>query len=103
VLSLVYDVVLGSMLGVQIRSDVESWLETPRGNSWVTALSGGREVQAEVVQQMIELSRDSFTKAADAAHKLGATSMMRWARMEASALRELSRLAERQLGLQLAG
>lgn len=103
VVSQVYDVVLGAMLGVQIRSDVEAWLESPRGNSWVIALSGGDRAQAEVVQQMLELSRDAFVRAGDAAARLGATSMMRWARMEATALRELGRLAERELGLALAG
>jgi hypothetical protein len=99
----VYDIVLGSMLGVQIRSDVEAWLEAPRRNSWVTALSGGRAPQIEVIQQMLDLSRDAFNKAADAARDLGATSLMRWARMEANAIRELGRLAERQLNLALAG
>jgi hypothetical protein len=98
----VYDLVLGSMLGVQIRSDVEAWLEAPHGNSWVTALSGGRSVQIEVIQQMLDLSRDAFNKAADAARELGATSLMRWARMEANAIRELGRLAEHQLGLAVA-
>jgi hypothetical protein len=102
VFSQVYDVVLGSMLGVQIRSDVEAWLEAPRSNSWVTALSGGRRAQLEVIDQMLELSRDAFNKAADAARSLGASSMMRWARMEASALRELGRIAERERGLALA-
>jgi hypothetical protein len=98
----VYDVVLGSMLGVQIRSDVEAWLEAPRASSWVTALSGGQPVQIEVIQQMLDLSRDAFSKAADAARELGATALMRWARLEANAIRELGRLAERQLGLALA-
>lgn len=102
VLSEVYDVVLGSMLGVQIRSDVEAWLEAPRASSWVTALSGG-SVQIEVIEQMLDLSRDAFNKAADAARELGATSLMRWARLEANAIRELGRLAERQLSLALAG
>jgi hypothetical protein len=102
VLSGVYDVVLGSMLGVQIRSDVEAWLEAPRSSSWVTALSGGRSAQIEVIQQMLDLARDAFNKAADAARELGATSLMRWARLEANAIRELGRLAERQLGLALA-
>jgi hypothetical protein len=102
VLARVHDVVLGTMLGVQIRTDVEAWLESPRGNSWVTALSGS-EVQAEVIQQMLDLSRDAFNRAAEAARDLGATSLMRWARMEATALRELGRLAERELGLPLAG
>jgi hypothetical protein len=103
VMSGVYDVVLGSMLGVQIRSDVEAWLEAPRSRSWVVALSGGRSVQIEVIQQMLDLSRDAFNKAADAARGLGATSLMRWARLEANAIRELGRLAERQLSLALAG
>jgi hypothetical protein len=103
VLSGVYDVVLGSMLGVQIRSDVEAWLEAPRSRSWVTALSCGAVVQVEVIQQMLDLSRDAFNKAADAARDLGATSLMRWARLEANAIRELGRLAERESGLQLAG
>jgi hypothetical protein len=103
VLTGVYDVVLGSMLGVQIRSDVEAWLEAPRASSWVTALSGGESVQIEVIQQMLDLSRDAFNKAADGARDLGATSLMRWARLEANAIRELGRLAERQLGLALAG
>jgi hypothetical protein len=102
VLSGVYDVVLGSMLGVQIRSDVEAWLEAPRSSSWVTALSGGRTAQIEVLQQMLDLSRDAFNKAADAARELGATSLMRWARLEANAIRELGRIAERQLGLAVA-
>lgn len=102
VLTEVYDVVLGSMLGVQIRTDVEAWLEAPRSSSWVTALSGGRSVQIEVVQQMLDLSRDAFNKAADGARELGATSLMRWARLEANAIRELGRLAERQLSLALA-
>jgi hypothetical protein len=102
VLSGVYDVVLGSMLGVQIRSDVEAWLEAPRSSSWVTALSGGQSAQIEVIQQMLDLSRDAFSKAADAARELGATSLMRWARLEANAIRELSRLAERQPGLAMA-
>lgn len=102
VLTGVYDVVLGSMLGVQIRSDVEAWLEAPRSSSWVTALSGDRSVQIEVIQQMLDLSRDAFNKAADAARELGATSLMRWARLEANAIRELGRLAERQLSLALA-
>jgi hypothetical protein len=97
----VYDVVLGSMLGVQIRSDVEAWLESPRRNSWVNALSGGRAT-IDVIQQMLDLSRDAFNKAADAARELGATSLMRWARMEANSIRELGRLAERQLNLALA-
>ena len=100
--SQVYDVVLGSMLGVQIRTDVEAWLGSPRGNSWVSALSGGGRAQAEVIHQMLDLSRDAFGKAADAARELGASSMMRWARMEANALRELGRLAERELDLAVA-
>lgn len=103
VLSRVYDVVLGSMLGVQIRTDVEAWLEAPRSNSWVTALSGGRQAQAEVIEQMLGLAHDAFTKAADAARDLGATTMMRWARMEASALRELGRIAERERGVGVVG
>jgi hypothetical protein len=98
----VYDVVLGTMLGVQIRSDVEAWLAAPRGNSWVVALSGGEAAQLEVVQQMLDLSRDAFSKAADAARELGAASLMRWARMEASSIRELARLAAWQLDLALA-
>jgi hypothetical protein len=102
VLGGVHDVVLGSMLGVQIRSDVEAWLEAPRSRSWVTALSGGQSVQIDVIQQMLDLSRNAFNKAADSARELGATSLMRWARLEANAIRELGRLAERQLSLALA-
>jgi hypothetical protein len=98
----VYDLVLGSMLGVQIRSDVEAWLEATHGNSWVSALSGARGPQIEVIHQMLDLSRDAFNKAADAARELGATSLMRWARMEANAIRELARLAEQRLGLAVA-
>ena len=51
---------------------------------------------------MLDLSRDAFNKAADAARDLGAMSLMRWARMEANAIRELGRHVERQLDLALA-
>ena len=52
---------------------------------------------------MLELARDAFNKAADSAHALGAIPMMRWARIESNAIRELLRIADRQLAPALAG
>jgi hypothetical protein len=93
----VHDVVLGVMLGLQIRADVQAWLDAPRSRSWINALAHEHEPLA-VIEQLLDLACDAFNKAADAARGLEAGPMLLWARTQANAIRLVRRRAEQQLG-----
>jgi hypothetical protein len=100
----VHELILGIMLGIQIRDDVERWLEEDdKDSTWVAALSSGRCSPLELVTELLRLSRDAFERGAGAASELGVEVLRCWASSEAEAIGELERLTERRLAPALAG
>ncbi len=100
----VRELLFGCTLGLQYRDDVVDWLDDHRsGGAWALVLLEGsldgshsddelaQRLHAEgVLVALLERSRDEFARAAQAARRLGATSLAQWAAGQVAITSELA-------------
>jgi hypothetical protein len=97
-------VVAGAALGLQYRDDVVDWLDDhAQGFAWAPALFVQRSAELDTdslaaqlharggLVHLLEMSRDAFASAADAATALGAEALAGWAREQAELTADLAR------------
>jgi hypothetical protein len=88
----VHDFILGAMLGIGFRREVEELGERALAHrSWVLALARGRG-QPAALGELLALAIDAFERAATAGDGLGAEALSAWAERRSQRVRELARV-----------